>query len=173
MRSASLAMGAVLAALGVAGPAAAHVVAQPPYVTAQEVGTISLDSPNEREGRMTEFTVKVPPGVEIVDAHGPEAWQVAVKGSTATWSGGNLAPGATATFGLVLDARTDPGTIRLDADQRYGDGGVVRWPVSLTVLPAKSSPAQNLRLAAVVGLIGVLVIAAMGALALRTRARLH
>jgi len=168
MRRASAAA-AVLAALVCAAPAAAHVVATPAYVTAQEVDTISLDSPNERQMPMTSFVVTVPRGVEIVHAHGPAAWQVTFTSSTATWSGARLARDASATFVVVLDAKTQPGTVELQAQQRYPDGGVIRWPVSLTVLPGKTSPSQNLQLAAVVGLIGVLVIVAVGALAWRKR----
>lgn len=159
----------LVGALAIVTPASAHVVPTPSYVTAQEVETITLDSPNERKKPMTSFVVTVPRGLEIVHAHGPAAWQVTFTGSTARWTGASLAPNATASFGIVVDAKTQPGTVQLQAEQRYPDGGVVRWPVSLTVLPANTSPSQNLQLAAVVGLIGVLVIAAVAALAWRKR----
>jgi uncharacterized protein YcnI len=171
VRRAWLAAG-LLTALVVVSPAAAHVVPQPAYVTAEEVDTISLAAPNERQKPMTGFVVKVPKGVELVHAHGPAPpWQADFAGSTATWSGGSLAPGVTATFGVVLDAKTSAGTVDLLAEQLYPDGGVVRWPISLTVLPSKTSPSQNLQLAAVVGLIGVLVIAATVVLTWRVRTR--
>ena len=51
------------------------------------------------------------------------------------------------------------------------DGGVVEWPVALTVTPATESPSQNLALAGVVGLIGVLVVVAVAMLAWRRQAR--
>lgn len=169
MRRLSLAA-LLVGALAVVGRASAHVVPTPSYVSANEVDSITLNSPNERDKPMTAFTVTAPRGVEIVHAHGPAAWKVTFSGSTATWKGSTLAPNATTAFGLYLEAKTEPGTVQLQAQQRYPDGAVVRWPVSLTVLPAKTSPSQNLQLAAVVGLIGVLVIAAVGALAWRRRA---
>ena len=51
----------------------------------------------------------------------------------------------------------------------YPDGGVVTWPVDFTITPAAESPSQNLALAGVVGLVGVLVVVAVAMLALRRR----
>ena len=155
---------ALLGALLAAAPAAAHVIAEPAYVTANEVGTISLDVPNERDQPMIGLVVGVPPEVEIVHAHGPTIWQSTFTAATAKWTGAALAPGATQRFAVVLEAKTEPGTVQLRAEQLYRDGGVVRWPVSLTVLPSKNDPSQNLQLAAVLGLIGLLVLVAIGVL---------
>ena len=156
-------------ALAVVAPAAAHVVVSPAFVQSGGTGTVDLTGPNERDVPMTGFSVSVPGGLEIVHAHGPVGWAASVVGRSATWRGGSLAPGDEATFGIVLEVSAEPGTVELEAVQRYADG-VVRWPVSLTVTPAAESPSQNLALAGVVGLIGVLVLAAMGALAWRRRA---
>jgi uncharacterized protein YcnI len=157
----------VLAAGALAAPAGAHVVPSPSYITHGVADTVSLETPNERDAPMTGLVVTVPGDVEIVHAHGPAVWAVSVKGSEARWSGAELAPRAVATFGLVLEAKRPPGTIRLEADQLYRDGGVVRWPIQMTVVPGKSSPSQNLELAALVGLVGILVIAIAGVLAWR------
>ena len=172
MRRTSLGAAALLGALVVAAPGSAHVVPQPSYVTVNEIDTISLTAPNEREKPMTRFVVEVPKGVELVHAHGPRPpWTVAFSDSSATWSGSSLAPGETLTFGVVLDARTTPGTVDLVAEQLYPDGGVVRWPISLTVLPAVTNPSETLQLAAVVGLICFLAIVAGVVLTWRVRTR--
>jgi uncharacterized protein involved in exopolysaccharide biosynthesis len=70
---------------------------------------------------------------------------------------------------MTLKADRDPGIIELQAEQRYPDGGVVTWPVDFTITPAAESPSQNLALAGVVGLIGVLVVVAVAMLAWRRR----
>ena len=59
----------------------------------------------------------------------------------------------------------------LETELLYDDGGVVRWPVPMTVTPAAESSSQNLALAAVVGLIGLLVVAAVAMLAWRAVAQ--
>ena len=160
---------AALAALVTVPIAAAHVVVSPTFVESGGTGTIELTGPNERDAPMTGFAVTAPEGIAIVHAHGPEGWEASVAGQSASWTGGTLAAGAEATFGLVLDVGADPGTVDLAVEQRYPDG-VVRWPVSLTVTPAADSPSENLALAGVVGLIGVLALAAVAALVWRRRA---
>ena len=57
----------------------------------------------------------------------------------------------------------------LETELLYESDGVVRWPVPITVLPAEEGASQNLALAAVVGLIGVLVVGAVAMLAWRRR----
>ena len=118
---------------------------------------------------MIEFAVKAPPGLAIEHAHPVEGWTATVEGVTATWSGGSLAATAVATFGVTLKANAKPGLVELRTEQRYADGGVVEWPVVLTITPAAASPSQNLALAGIVGLIGVLVVVAIAMLAWRRR----
>ena len=159
----------VLVSLALAAPAAAHVRATPPYLAAGGSETIDLSVPNERDEPMTDFSVTVPSGFEIVHAHAVEDWDATSEGSTATWRGGSLATGVEAMFGLELRAQAEPGVVRFQAEQGYDDGAIVRWPVSLTVIPAAESPSQNLALVGVVGLLGVLVVAAVAAVAWRRR----
>ena len=52
-----------VAALVLAGPAAAHVVAMPTYVASKGSESILLAVPNEREKPMTSFVVKAPSGL--------------------------------------------------------------------------------------------------------------
>jgi uncharacterized protein YcnI len=157
-----------VAALVLAGSAAAHVIAMPTYVASKGSESILLAVPNERETPMTSFVVKAPSGLEISHVHPEPGWNESTDGtSTATWTGGSLAPRKEVGFRITLKADAQPGTLALDAEQRYPDGGIVQWPVTLTITPPAKSPSQNLALAGVVGLIGVLVIAAVFMLARR------
>jgi len=159
----------VFSALLFAGPAAAHVVAMPAYLPSKSSESITFEVPNERVDPMTEFVVTAPRGLTIEHAHPAEGWTGTVEGVTATWSGGSLSSGAVATFGVTLKANAKPGLIELRTEQRYADHGVVEWPVVLTITPAAESPSQNLALAGIVGLIGVLVVVAIATLAWRRR----
>jgi hypothetical protein len=118
---------------------------------------------------MVAFALTVPKGVEIEHAHEIAGWDESVANSTARWSGGPLQPDAEQAFGMTLRADAEPGIIALEAEQRYADGGVVTWPVALTITPASESESQNLALAGVVALIGVLAVIAIGMLAWRRR----
>ena len=156
-------------ALLLAAPAAAHVVASPTFLPSKSSESISLEVPNERFDPMTSFTVSAPDGLEIEHAHPVDGWDGTVEDGAATWTGGSLAATTTATFGVTLKANVDPGVVTLDAKQGYDSGAVVEWPVALTVTPAEQSPSENIALAGVVGLIGVLVVVAVAVLALRRR----
>lgn len=161
----------VCSALLLAGPAAAHVVATPAYLPSKSSESITFEVPNERDDPMIQFAVTAPPGLVIEHAHPVEGWTGTVEGVTATWSGGSLSSAAIATFGVTLEANAKPGLIELRTEQRYADHGIVEWPVVLTITPAAESPSQNLALAGVVGLIGVLVVVAIAMLAWRRKAR--
>ena len=118
---------------------------------------------------MTSFAVTVPTGFEIRHAHGGEGWSATIDGSTATWTGGSIAARSTTTFGVVLKADRSPGAVALQAEEGYGGGEVVRWPVALTVVPGAASPSQNVALAVVVALLGMLMVMAVVVLAWRRR----
>ena len=156
-------------ALALPGSAAAHIVATPPFLASGSSESVSFTGPNERDDPMTSFAMTVPTGIEIAHAHEVEGWDESIEGSTAVWSGGPLAPDGEIAFGLTLEADTEPGVVELQAEQRYPDGEVVSWPVALTITPADDSASQNLALAGVVALIGLLAVAAIGLLAWRRR----
>jgi hypothetical protein len=160
---------AALIGIAAAGPAAAHVIAGPAFVPSGSSESVMFSGPNERDVPMTAFTLTVPAGLEIAHAHEVVGWDESFDASTATWLGGSLAPDAEIGFGITLDADVEPGVVELQAVQRYGDGAEVSWPVALTITPADESPSQNLALAGVVGLIGVLLVAAVAMLAWRRR----
>jgi hypothetical protein len=165
---------AVLGALvttSIATPAAlGHVIATPAFLPSESTRAIDLAGPNEREDPMTGFKITAPAGLVIEHAHEVEGWDEAYDDSTATWTGGSLEPDVAQTFGITLAADVEPGVFELTAEQLYPDGEVLSWPVPITVTPSEESPSQNLALAGVVGLIGVLLVVAVAMLAWRRKA---
>ncbi len=159
----------VCSALALAGTAAAHVVATPTFLPSGSSESITFAAPNERDDPMTGFALTVPAGLEIEHAHPVDGWVESQEGSTATWTNGVLEPNAEIGFGMSLKADADPGLVTVQAEQRYEDGSVVSWPVVLTITPAEESPSQNLALAGIVALIGVLAVVAIGMIAWRRR----
>ena len=141
--------------LVVAVPATGHVFPMPTYVATGSSSRVELSVPNERRVQMTGFELGVPTGVAVAEAVPTDGWTSTATERRATWSDGDLSPFATATFALELDIGAAPGTIVLDAVERFGDGEQVRWPVSLVVTPA-DEPSQRLGVALIVGLAGLL-----------------
>jgi hypothetical protein len=119
---------------------------------------------------MTGFSIIASDGLALEHAHEVDGWNESLEGSTATWTGGSVAPDDEALFGATVGAEAEPGVVQLTAEQRYDDGSVVTWPVALTITPAEDSPSQNLALAGVVGLLGLLVVVAIAMVAWRRRA---
>ena len=152
-----------------AGTASAHVVATPGFLPSGSSESITFSGPNERDDPMTGFTLSVPAGLEIEHAHEVTGWDESADASTVTWNGGPLSTDAELGFGMTLKADAEPGVVELQAQQLYADGSVVSWPVALTITPAKESSSQNLALAGVVALIGVLAAVAVAMLARRRR----
>ena len=161
----------VCSALVLAGTASAHVFPTPQFLSSESTESVTLDVPNERNVPMTGFVVTVPDGLEIAHAHPAEGWDEEFDDSSARWTGGSLAALTTTKFGISLRAATEPGEVVLETELLYPSGAVVRWPVPMTVTPAEEGSSQNLALAAVVGLIGVLVVVAVAMLAWRRRER--
>jgi uncharacterized protein YcnI len=154
---------AAVLALGAAAPAGAHVILNPSFVAADGLTTLELTVPNERRVPMTGFVVQVPADFRARSAHSAGAWIGTVGGRSASWHGGSVAARRQATFELELEAPSAPGSATFQMEQHYPDGGVVRWPVPLTVVPA-DEPAQQLGLALVAGIGLLLVLALVGVL---------
>lgn len=159
-----------LAMLASAVSAAAHVVVTPSFVAASGVATLELAVPNERRVPMTGFLVRAPDDFQLVSAPSANGWTGAVSGQEATWHGGPLAPRLQTTFDLEVEAPSAPGPATFEMELHYPDGGVVRWPVQLTVTPA-DEPAQQLGLALAVGLVGLLALTLGGAFLWRRTGR--
>ena len=159
----------VCSALVLAGPAAGHVTATPPFLAAGSTGTLRLTVPNELDEPMTGFAVTVSADFGIAHAHPATGWEASVRGSTATWSGGSVEPDTESTFALELEAPAEPGPSQFEAVQRYADGNIT-WDVGLTVTPESEPSSQNLGWALLTAVIGLTVIVALGVgLVRRTR----
>jgi uncharacterized protein YcnI len=154
-----LVLAALLAAAVLTAPAAAHVDASPAFLAAGTNETIALAAHNDRDVTMNEITVRVPAGLTITDVLDIEGWESSHDDRVATWTGGHLAGDTGQTFSIDLAAPDSPGPATLEIEQRYPDGGVVRSPVALTVLPADESEDATLRVLVLV-LVGLLLVAA-------------
>ncbi len=166
----SLAISACSALLA-AGSAGAHIDATPAFLEANASGLISLTVHNDRQAPMDGFAIVAPAELRIDDIGALEGWEGSVDETTATWTGGSLPAAQAETFGVVVEAPPDPGTVSLRAEQRYPDGEVVSWPVALTVVPGdeSSTPAYVWVL---VGGVGLLVLTGV-ALAWKRRGQAH
>lgn len=158
----------ICSALVLAGTASAHVFGSPQFIPSGSTETVTLDVPNERKEPMTSFVVNVGQGLEIEHAHPLDGWDEEVAGDTATWNGGSLAGFQTTKYLISLKAVAQPGPVAFETELGYDSGAVVRWPVSLTVVPANEN-SENFALAAVVGLIGLLVVGVVAVLTWRRR----
>jgi hypothetical protein len=162
-------LGGLLAALLHPGAVAAHVIAAPQFVYAGERVTLRLSGPNERDRPMTGFAVAVADGLKIVGADAMPPWEAQLGDGEARWTGGKLAPGATIDFAIEVEGPSTPRTASIVTRQLYPGGEQVEWPLSLTVTPARDTPPQHVWRAVVAALVGLLVTAAVVALAWRRR----
>jgi LPXTG-motif cell wall-anchored protein len=122
-----------------AGPAAAHLTAEPAFLAVGSTQRIALTVHNDRDATMTGFRLTVPEGFRIRAAGGDESWTNIVEGATSSWTGGSLAAFRPTTLEVDLEAAgVAPGPVVLRGDQLYADEGTVSWPVTLTVVPAGS-----------------------------------
>jgi hypothetical protein len=143
--------------LAAAGGAGAHVFPTPTYVARGETTRVELSVPNERRVPMTEFELSAPTGLAIAEAAQLDGWTSSATRRRALWTDGSLPSFATVNFATRLDVSREPGTVVLDAVERYEDGASVRWPMTLVVVPA-DEPSQQLGVALLVGLVGLLVL---------------
>ena len=163
--------GVATASLVVVGNATAHVYATPSFIPGGKASTLSLSVPNEREVPMTGVTVTVPEGFKVLKALPVGGWRTEVTNTVATWSGSGLPARGLANITLDVEARATPGDVELLAKETYPDGGIVQWPVNLTVVPG-AEPAQNLGPALIAGVLGLVALTVVVVLLVKRRARL-
>jgi len=159
-----------LAGLALARAAEAHVFPDPTYVATGSVTDVGLSLPNERRITMTGFELRVPTGFRIEEAAQADGWTSSATPRRATWTGGHLPAFANTTFSVRLAVRRAPGNVTLDAIEHYKDGGRVFWPVTLVVVPA-DKPSEQLGVALIVALVGLLGLTIGGALLWRRTGR--
>lgn len=155
-----------LTTLSASGVASAHVTAEPAFVTSGERQTLAIEAPNEREAAMSGLAVTVPPELSIVETTQAEGWEDEVSDRTASWSGGALPAGATATFSLVVEASGEPGEVILDARQLYPGAAQVEWAVPVTVLPGAEPSGSSAPVLLIAG-IGLVLALGLATLFLR------
>ena len=133
----------------------------PTYVEADTTSTISFETPNERPPHATvSLAIAAPPGVAFSAADPPPGWKVDVQTTRVQWSGGRIEGRRTVAFPIRVLARTRAGNQTFRAVQGYDDGQEVRWPATLSVLPAEGdkAPSQHLGRALAAGAAGLLVL---------------
>jgi len=151
----------VLIALAVPGSALAHVTISPTYVEADATATIRFETPNERPPHATvRLVIDAPPGVAFESAAPPPGWKLDLQTTRAQWSGGRIEGVRTVAFPIRVLARTRAGNQTFRAVQSYDDGEQVRWPATLSVLPAEGAqaPSQHLGRALAAAAAGLLLL---------------
>lgn len=133
----------------------------PTYVEADTTSTIRFETPNERPPHATvSLVIDAPPGVAFSAADPPPGWKVDVQTTQVRWSGGHIEGRRTVAFPIRVLARTRAGNETFRAVQSYDDGQQVRWPATLSVLPAEGAdaPSQHLGRALAAAAAGILVL---------------
>jgi uncharacterized protein YcnI len=161
---------AAVLTLALAQAAQAHVYPNPTYVKTGATTDIEISFPNERRAPMTGFELRVPAGMRIEAATSEPGWTGAAKQRLATWTGGSIPALTTGDFSFRLETSRAPGNVTLEAVELYDDGGKVFWPVTLVVVPA-DEPSEQLGIALIVGLIGLLGLTIGGAFLWRRTGR--
>ena len=106
------------------------------------------------------LAIDAPPGVAFESAPAPPGWKLDVTTTRVAWSGGRIEGTRTVAFQIRVLARTRAGNQIFRAVQRYDDGEQVRWPATLSVLPAEGNkaPSQHLGRALAAGGAGLLLL---------------
>jgi uncharacterized protein YcnI len=139
-----LAVLATAVALALPAAALAHVTIAPSYVDLNTPATITFETPNERAPHTTvSLTIDAPPGVALSRAAPPPGWKLDLTTTHARWSGGQIGGTTTVGFPVRVLARTRLGDQVFRAVQVYDDGRQVRWPATLSVLPARGAEASS------------------------------
>jgi hypothetical protein len=171
----ALAVLATAAALALPVGAFAHVTIAPSYVDQNTNATLTFETPNERAPHATvSLTIEAPPGIALSRAAPPAGWNVDVTTTRARWSGGRIRGTTTVGFPVHVLARTRPGSQVFRAVQRYDDGRQVKWPATLSVLPATTAEAAShggVGRSLALGVVGLLVIAGSALVVWRLRRR--
>lgn len=151
-----------LAALALPAWAGAHVTLSPPFVEAGVETTVAFETPNERPPHATVgLVVEAPAGVSFSAVTPPKGWRLHLETTRVEWTGGRIEGARTFEFRVRVLARTRAGNQVFRAVQRYDDGEDVRWPATLSVLPAEgaAAPSQHLGRALAAAAAGLVALA--------------
>ncbi|MDG4820559.1 YcnI family protein [Asanoa sp. WMMD1127] len=171
-KAAALSVGAVVVALGIAGPAFAHVTVNPNSATQGGYGRVAFRVPNESDtASTTKLEVNLPedapvasvstmpvPGWTVavekrtlstpLEVHGSQVTEVVGKITWTASAGSEIKPGTFQEFPVSMGPLPEKDQMIFKALQTYSDGEVVRWidePVEGGEEP--ESPAPVLKLA--------------------------
>ena len=134
---AALALALVLQAV----PASAHEEISPVTVPTGKAVFLTLLAANETRSALNRITLTAPSGVEYGGAtRQPAGWTGQRSGTTVTWSGGSLAPGAFEEWGFEIEAVDQPGPLRFRVASAYASGGTDTHTVVIDVVAAGTTP---------------------------------
>lgn len=158
---------AIVATLAVVPGAFAHVTVTP---TRAEPGTdvlLTFVVPNEdAKVPIVGVVMRPPRGFDYEGVEGPAGWRVEHRGRELAWSGGSIAPGTFATFGLTGSAG-ETGTLVFPVRELFRDGRAPRYVPRLVVAAPAAAPGRD-RSAHTLGKAALFVAIAAGAVAVAT-----
>jgi uncharacterized protein YcnI len=148
-RTTAVAAAAMLAVIGIAGPAAAHVTVNPETAEQGDFTKVAFRVPNERDNASTtKLRVDLPTDhpIAFVSVRPVPGWKVKIEKTKLatpvktedteiteavtriTWSGGKIEPGQFQEFDVSLGPLpTDTDRMLFPAEQTYSGGEVVKW----------------------------------------------
>jgi uncharacterized protein YcnI len=120
----------------------------------------------------TALTVTMPAGLEVLSASAPPGWEAAVSDAhSVSWRGGTIGGISSVEFALRVRTTAEPGTVSLDAVQRYDDGRMVRWKTPLTVIPGSAGSESTWSRLILAALVAAALVAATVLAVLKLRRR--
>ncbi|MGH9001377.1 MAG: hypothetical protein ACRDY7_18535 [Acidimicrobiia bacterium] len=104
-------------------PAVAHEEVFPTTVVVGRPSFLTLSAANERSVNLVAISLTAPPGAAFGEAtRDPGGWKVTVDEHTVSWSGGSVAPGRFAQWGVELEGPDQPGSLSFTATLQFADG---------------------------------------------------
>jgi uncharacterized protein YcnI len=118
--------------LGVAAPAAAHMVVQPATSEAGSWERYAVIVPTEKKSPTVRVELKLPLGMEVAAVEAKPGWQGTYRpfpagAATVQWQGGRIPSGEFVTFEFLAWNPPAPRTITWVATQWYEDGSSDVW----------------------------------------------
>jgi uncharacterized protein YcnI len=144
----------------------AHLSVSPTRVSVGEAVDLTFGAPNEDDDLgVDHVTLTVPAGFDLDDAEAKPGWTQSRSDGSITWSGGRIAKGEYATFGIRGTAPTTPGTVTFRVLTGDRAGKSITYQVGLDVVKSttRDNGARSLGKAAIAV---ALVAAALGLIAL-------
>jgi uncharacterized protein YcnI len=145
-------------ALVLAGPAVAGITIDPAQVQVGGFVDLVVAVPNDHdEYPITHVTIGIPTDFQVAGAEAKAGWTQSRTGPALSWSGGKIAKGQFATFGLRGTAPLNPETIVFNVLLGDKTGKSVTYQARLDVVghPARDTSARSMaRWALVLAVVG-------------------